>query len=158
MRCATKSALARSILLVGVLLVVASITEAQQPKKIWHVGLFHVGLDHVPASFETFPARLQALGYEQGNNIYLDWRNLPDEQAARESVKEFVKNRVDLIVAWENQTARAAKAATSTIPVVFISVTDPVAGGLVKKPRSSRWKPDWICRPKRGSRQTNRAI
>ena len=117
-----------------ILLTLASVhlAEAQQARRVWHVGLFHVGLDHVPASLEPFRVRLQALGYEQGKNIYLDWRNLPDEQAARESAKEFVQNRVDLIVAWENQTARAAKAATSTIPVVFISVTDPVAGGLVK--------------------------
>jgi putative ABC transport system substrate-binding protein len=38
---------------------------------------------------------------------------------------------VDVIVAFENQTARAAKTATSGIPVVFVHVTDPVADGLV---------------------------
>jgi len=118
--------------LCAVLFVLSFPVEAQQPGKVWHVGLFHVGLDHVPQSLETFRAGLKALGYEQGKNIYLDWRNLADEEAARESAKEFVRNRVDLIVAWENQTARAAKAATSTIPVVFISVTDPVADGFVK--------------------------
>ena len=118
--------------LCAVLFVLSFPVEAQQPGKVWHVGLFHVGLDHVPQSLETFRAGLKALGYEQGKNIYLDWRNLADEEAARESAKEFVRNRVDLIVAWENQSARAAKAATSTIPVVFISVTDPVADGFVK--------------------------
>jgi putative ABC transport system substrate-binding protein len=106
--------------------------NAQQPGKVWHVGLFHVGLDHTPQSLETFRAGLKALGYEQGKNIYLDWRNLPDEEAARETAKEFVRNRVDLIVAFENQSVRAAKAATSEIPVVFVAVTDPVADGFVK--------------------------
>ncbi|HWH78318.1 MAG TPA: ABC transporter substrate binding protein, partial [Candidatus Binatus sp.] len=101
--------------------------EAQQPGRVWHLGFIHVGLDHTPQSLEPLRTGLKALGYEQGKNIYLDWRNLPDEEAARESAKEFVKNRVDLIVAWENQTVRAAKAATAEIPVVFISVTDPVA-------------------------------
>ncbi len=105
---------------------------AQQPAKIWHLGLFHVGLDHVPQSLETLRAGLKALGYEQGKNIYLDWRNLGDEEAARESAKEFVRNRVDLIVAFENQTVRAARAATTEIPIVFVSVTDPVADGFVK--------------------------
>jgi ABC-type uncharacterized transport system substrate-binding protein len=38
----------------------------------------------------------------------------------------------DLMVAFENQTARAAKAATTSIPVVFVHVTDPVTDGLVK--------------------------
>jgi putative ABC transport system substrate-binding protein len=120
-------------------IVVAALTllpfrfaEAQQPTKVWHLGLFHVGLDHVPLSLETLRTRLKELGYEQGKNIYLDWRNLGDEEAARESAKEFVRNRVDLIVAFENQTVRAAKAATTEIPIVFISVTDPVADGFVK--------------------------
>jgi ABC-type uncharacterized transport system substrate-binding protein len=121
-----------SILVAVVLLAVAVTAEAQQAKKVWHIGLFHVGLDHVPQSLETFRSGIKALGYEQGKDIYLDWRNLADEEAAREAAKEFVRNRVDLIVAWENQTVRAAKAATSTIPVVFISVTDPVADGFVK--------------------------
>jgi putative tryptophan/tyrosine transport system substrate-binding protein len=119
-------------LFVFVILALGHLVEAQQPGKVWHVGLFHVGLDHNPQSLEPLRAGLKALGYEQGKNIYLDWRNLPDEEAARETAKQFVKNRVDLIVAWENQTVRAAKAATAEIPVVFISVTDPVADGFVK--------------------------
>ena len=115
----------------SVILLSVHLAQAQQAGKVWHLGLFHVGLDHTPQSLETFRAGLKALGYEQGKNAYLDWRNLADEEAARESAKEFVRNRVDLIVAWENQTVRAAKAATSTIPIVFISVTDPVADGFV---------------------------
>jgi ABC-type uncharacterized transport system substrate-binding protein len=39
---------------------------------------------------------------------------------------------MDVIVAFENQTARAAKAATSSVPVVFLHVIDPVADGLVE--------------------------
>jgi len=120
------------LLLGSLLLAPCSATEAQQSGRVWHLGLMHVGLDHTPQSLEPFRAGLKALGYEQGKNIYLDWRNLSDEEAARESAKDFVKNRVDLIVAWENQTVRAAKAATAEIPVVFISVTDPVADGFVK--------------------------
>jgi len=42
-----------------------------------------------------------------------------------------VRSRVDLIIAFENQTVRAAKAATSEIPVVFLHVDDPVANGWV---------------------------
>ncbi len=106
--------------------------EAQQAGKVWRIGLFHVGLDHVPPSLEPLREGLKALGYEQGKNLHLDWRNLPDEDAARETAKEFVRNRVDLIVAFENQTARASKAATSEIPVVFLHTTDPVADGFAK--------------------------
>ena len=120
------------LVIATVILFFAPLGHSQQLGRVWHVGLIHVGLDHTPQSLEPLRAGLKALGYEQGKNIYLDWRNLPDEEAARESAKEFVRNRVDLIVAWENQTVRAAKAATAEIPVVFISVTDPVADGFVK--------------------------
>ena len=72
--------------------------EGQQPGKVWRVGLFHVGLDHVPPSLEPLRETLRALGYVEGKNVHLDWRNLPDEDAARETAREFVRNRVDLIV------------------------------------------------------------
>jgi putative ABC transport system substrate-binding protein len=107
-------------------------SDAQQPKKVWRIGLSHVGLDHVPPPLETLRLELKKLGYAEGKNIQLDWRNLPDEEAARATAQEFVRNRVDLIVAFESQTVRAAKAATSEIPVVFLLVVDPVAEGFVK--------------------------
>jgi putative ABC transport system substrate-binding protein len=105
---------------------------AQQPAKVWRIGLFHVGLDHVPPSLDLFRQTLRGLGYEEGVNIRLDWRNLPDEEAARETAKEFARNRTDLIVAFENHTIRAVKAATAEIPVVFVYATEPVAAGFVK--------------------------
>ena len=121
-----------SILLIIALLDVGGMAQAQQPKKVWRVGLSHVGLDHVPPSLEPLRQELKKLGYEEGKNIELDWRNLPDEDAANAAAKEFVRNRVDLIVAFENQTARAAQAATTQIPVVLVHVTDPVADGFGK--------------------------
>jgi putative tryptophan/tyrosine transport system substrate-binding protein len=113
-------------------LAFADVVHAQQPKKVWRIGVFHVGLDHVPPSLEPLRQELKKLGYEEGKNFRLDWRNLPDEEAARVMAQEFVRDRVDLIVAYENQTVRAAMAATSEIPIVFIAVTDPVAEGFVK--------------------------
>jgi ABC-type uncharacterized transport system substrate-binding protein len=120
-----------TLLAVFILAFVHSAT-AQQPKRIWHIGLSHVGLDHVPPSLEPLRQELKRLGYEEGKNIQFDWRNLPDEDAARETAKEFVRNRVDLIVAFESQTVRAAKAATSEIPIVMVHVVDPLAEGFLK--------------------------
>jgi len=119
-------------LLATVSLAIVSLANAQQTKKVWRIGLFHVGLDHIPPSLEPLKEGMKALGYEQGRNIRLDWRNLPDEEAARVTAREFVRDRVDLIVAFESQTVRAAKAATSEIPVVFLHVSDPVTEGFVK--------------------------
>ncbi len=59
-------------------------------------------------------------------------RKLADEAAARVTAREFVRKRYDVIVALDEQTVRAAKAATSEVPVVFLHVADPVAGGFVK--------------------------
>src|SRR5262245_55421880 len=75
---------------------------------------------------------LKAFGHEEGKNIHLDWRNLPDDEAARKTAEEFAQSKVDLIVAFENQTIRAVKTATSEIPVVFLHATDPVADRFVK--------------------------
>jgi putative ABC transport system substrate-binding protein len=105
---------------------------AQHANKIWHIGLSHVGLDHVPPSLEPLRQELKRLGYEEGKNSRFDWRNLPDEEAANKTAKEFVRNQVDLIVAFESQTVRAAKAATAEIPILMVHVVDPLAEGFVK--------------------------
>jgi putative ABC transport system substrate-binding protein len=105
--------------------------EAQRSAKVWRIGLFHVGLDHVPPSLHTLREGLKELGYEEGKNLILDWQNLPDEAAAYDTAQAFVRDGVDLIVAFENQTVRAAKAATTEIPVVFLHVDDPVGAGFV---------------------------
>jgi hypothetical protein len=55
---------------------------------MWRIGLFHVGLDHVPASLESLESELRVLGHDQGRDIQFDWRNLPDEAAARVTAPE----------------------------------------------------------------------
>ena len=128
--------LARAIVLLA-LVVLALLAaplgaEAEQPGKVWRIGLFHVGVDHVPPSLDGLRDGLKALGYEEGKNIRLDWHNLVDEDAARTTAQAFVRDRVDLIVAFENQTVRAIQATNTEIPVVMLHVPDPVADGFVK--------------------------
>ena len=105
---------------------------AQAQPKVWRVGLFHVGLDHVPPSLDGLREGLKELGYDEGRNILLDWHNLPDEAAARATAQAFVRDKVDLIVAFESQCASAAFEATREIPVVILGVADPVASGYVR--------------------------
>jgi putative tryptophan/tyrosine transport system substrate-binding protein len=104
---------------------------AQRTPKVWHIGLFHVGLDHIPPSLPALEDALKTMGYIEGQNIEFDWRNQKDEAQADQTAKEFVREKKDLIVAFENQTCRAAEAATSSIPIVMLHVTDPVGEGLV---------------------------
>jgi putative ABC transport system substrate-binding protein len=117
---------------IGLLVLSNPPVRAQSQGKVWHIGLFHVGLDHIPPSLPTLKAKLSELGYVEGKNLRFDWRNQVDEDEARATAKEFVREGVDLIVAFEDQTARAAKAATTRIPIVFVHVYDPVAGGYVQ--------------------------
>jgi ABC-type uncharacterized transport system substrate-binding protein len=114
------------------LLVAPMSAVAQQPGKVSRIGLLHVGLDHVPPSLLALRETLKSLGYEEGRNIRLDFRNMRDEAAVREAAQALVRESVDLIVAFEGQATRAARAATQTIPIVFLHVTDPVAEGFVK--------------------------
>jgi putative ABC transport system substrate-binding protein len=119
--------------------------HAQPTNKVWRIAVFHVGLDHVPETLDGLRDGLNALGYDLGSapmtrfstvvtgrNIRLDWRNVADDAAALAAAEEFVRDRVDLIVAVENHTSRAAQAATSEIPLLFLQVPDPVAEGFVK--------------------------
>ena len=116
----------------GLTLLAAPLAASAQPSgKVWRVGLLHVGLDHVPTGLSGLRDGLKALGYEVGRNIQLDFRNVADEGAARATADEFVRQRVDLIVAFEVQTVRAAKAATAEIPIVMVSPGDPVANGFI---------------------------
>jgi putative tryptophan/tyrosine transport system substrate-binding protein len=135
----------RRFLLISVAGTLAGGPVGAQAQQVWRIGLFHVGLDHVPPSLDGIRDGLRSLGYDtgaspaskvssviEGRNIRLDWRNLPDEAAARLTAREFVNNRVDLVVAFENQTVRAAKAVITQIPVVFLHVQDPVADGFIE--------------------------
>jgi putative tryptophan/tyrosine transport system substrate-binding protein len=105
--------------------------EAQPAAKVPRIGLFHVGLDHDPPGLAPLRESLRRMGYEEGRNIRLDYRNQADEDAAR--------NRTGLRAGagrcpgcLRDQAVRAAQAATSEIPVVFAHVSDPVAAGFVK--------------------------
>jgi putative ABC transport system substrate-binding protein len=113
----------------------AQATEAQPMPR---VGLMHVGLDHIPPSLKPLEARLRELGWVQGRNVRLITRvHLPDEDAAAAQADAFVNDHVNLIVAFEDQSIRQAKAATakSRTPVVFLHPVDPVQAGYVRSLR-----------------------
>jgi len=75
---------------------------------------------------------LHAAGYVEGRTVRLEIRNA-ESRAARlaEKAADLVALKADLIVAYQTPAATAAKQATHDIPVVFVSVSDPVGTGLV---------------------------
>jgi putative ABC transport system substrate-binding protein len=97
------------------------------------VGLMHVGTDHVPSSWPALKGRLEELGWTDGQNIELLWRNLEPDAAAPQA-RMFVQQHVDAIVAFEDTSIGAAQEATARnhIPIVFLHPSDPIRDGLVK--------------------------
>jgi putative ABC transport system substrate-binding protein len=90
----------------------------------------HPGADRLVA---PFLARLKSLGYVEGRNLTIEWREA-DGHIERLPVlaRELVVLDVALIVAGAPDAALAAKQVTANIPIVFISVNDPVRQGLVQ--------------------------
>jgi putative tryptophan/tyrosine transport system substrate-binding protein len=81
---------------------------------------------------EAFRQGLRDLGYVEGKNIVIEWRNgdgKPDR--LRELASELVRLKVDVIVTAGGTSTRAAKEATATIPIVMTQDTDPVGNGFV---------------------------
>ncbi len=110
-----------------------AIAQAQQPTKVGPIGYLSGGsLSAFAARFEAFRQRLRELGYEEGKNIVIE-RRAADEKRDRlpALAAELVRLKVVVIVTTAGPVTRAAKAATSTIPIVMTNDPDPVANGFV---------------------------
>ena len=102
------------------------------PSKLAHIGWLGPGSASAPG-FAAFRQGLSEVGYVEGQNLLIEGRSA-EGQAERlpALAEELVNASVDVIVvALGTPAAQAAKAATSTIPIVMIGVSDPVAAGLV---------------------------
>lgn len=104
-------------------------SSAQRAVTIPHIGFL------TPGSNPREPAFWQGmrdLGYVDGKTIAVDRRSAEGDFARLPDLAaEIVKNRPDVIVAIASASAIAAKEATSTIPIVMVGSSDPVASGLV---------------------------
>jgi putative tryptophan/tyrosine transport system substrate-binding protein len=75
---------------------------------------------------------MSELGWHDGSNLHLDYRWGVDEKIVQKNAEELVALAPDLIVANAPPSVRALKKVTSTVPIVFAGVTDPVALGIVQ--------------------------
>ena len=106
---------------------------AQQPTKIPRVGyLTNTSLSAHSARLETFRQGLRDLGYVEGKNIVIEWRSGEgNRDRQRALAAELVRLKVDVIVARGSGDIRAAKEATTTIPIVMLNGGDAVGSGFV---------------------------
>jgi putative tryptophan/tyrosine transport system substrate-binding protein len=130
-----KRAAVSSILVVVVLLAVAVIAEAQQPKKIPRIGYLST-TDPAAETIrsEPFRAALRELGYIEGQNIAIEYRYAEGKADRFPALAaELVRLRVDIILVGGDRSIRAAKNATKTIPIIMTgSGLDPVKEGHVE--------------------------
>lgn len=124
-------------LLLLVLGVVPCISVAQQPGKVWRVGMLEtMSMAPNAANLNAFLKGMQELGYVEGQNLVLDYRSA-DGRADRfpNLATELVRANVDLIVTRGTPATQAARAATAQIPIVTAASSDMVRTGLAKSLR-----------------------
>ena len=117
----------------GVLLATPCRTDAQRPAKIARIGmLIPVAPADAASYIEAFRQGLRKLGYVEGQHITIEPRYAEGrDERFPDLAAELVSFKVDVIVTWGTPAARAAKAATRTIPIVTAAVVDPVGTGLI---------------------------
>ena len=108
-------------------------------KKVVKVGIMQI-VDHpaLNAVRDGFIEAMAENGYLEGKNIAYDIQNAQGDIATANTIaQKFVSEKVDIILSIATPTSQAAVNATTTIPIVFSAVTDPVGAGLVKNLKSS---------------------
>jgi putative tryptophan/tyrosine transport system substrate-binding protein len=125
--------LVASLVLGALLFAPFATADAQQPKKVWQIGFLAAGSAQTAHSrIEAFRQGLRAFGYVEGKDIVIEYRNAAGkvDQVPRNAV-ELVRLKVDIVVTAGPTDTRAAKEATSTIPIVMTQDPDPVGNGFV---------------------------
>jgi putative ABC transport system substrate-binding protein len=125
--------LAGIVALIFVLAMDGIVAQAQQPAEIPRIGyLLASSLSINAARLEAFRQGLRDLSYVDGKDIIIEWRSADgksDRLAALAA--ELVRLPVKVIVSGGSTSTRAAKAASSTVPIVITNDPDPVGDGLI---------------------------
>src|SRR5438093_12894660 len=121
------------ILAVSVILA-PLVGEAQQagPSKVGLLFLGTAGIDSTERSGIAVREGLRELGWVDNQNIHFQHRYAGGfRDRLDQLVSELVKGKVDVIVAFGTEATRAARRATSKIPIVMAGVGDPVRAGFI---------------------------
>src|SRR5262245_30595686 len=105
--------------------------RAEAQEKHFRIGLISAA-PPTPEMLRAFRDAMRERGYIEGQNVAFDVRwpkgALSDDPDA---VTHLVKGNFDVIVAWATPTVAAVRRQTSSIPIVMVSVGDPVGAGFV---------------------------
>jgi putative tryptophan/tyrosine transport system substrate-binding protein len=116
-----------------ILLTTVSFAEAQQAKKLPRIGYLSAGNSGAGTeSAEAFRQGLKNIGYIEGKTITIEYRYAEGKlDRLSDHAREFVRTKVDVIVATGTPSAVAAKNVTKEIPIVIHTTGDPVERGIV---------------------------
>ncbi|HYS94190.1 MAG TPA: ABC transporter substrate-binding protein [Candidatus Acidoferrales bacterium] len=116
----------------AVLLATPLVAKAQQAGKVWRIGVLSPGPSTGPFSSALLQQSLRELGYVEGVNLAVEWRNAEGKMERFDALAaDLVRLRVDVIVAMVPGATLAAKRSTASIPIVMVNTPDPVQLGLV---------------------------
>src|ERR1700745_2789998 len=105
--------------------------RGQEPRRVIGV-LRSTSSANIPGADATFLQGLAETGFVEGRNISIEWRGAGGQYDRLSSLAgQLLAREVAVIVAFDAPSAFAAKAATKTTPIVFLTGTDPVGTGLV---------------------------
>jgi putative ABC transport system substrate-binding protein len=114
------------------ILVFTQPTYAQEAGKVHRIGLLHFASAAVALFTDAFGQGMRELGYVEGKNYVLEIRARGAKtDRLSDMATELVRLKVDIILTFGLSALRAAKKATSTIPIVMIMGSDPVRRGFV---------------------------
>ena len=114
------------------LTLVALLQIAESPAQPWPVAGYVAAKNENPKRLEVFKKGLAELGYIEGKNIWIEYREAVLDAEYNGIMAELVDRKVDLILAANVAATRAAAKATKTIPIIMLAVFDPVGIGVVK--------------------------
>ena len=102
------------------------------PSRIYRIGILGAtSLRAAEGFMNAFREGMRERGYVEGQNLVIEFRAPSAPSEMRDVAADFVRGGYDVILTWTTSWVTAASRATSTIPIVFVGVTDPVGQGLV---------------------------
>src|SRR5215813_10254802 len=115
------------------LLTATLVAEGQPVGKTYRIGFLSLTPGENATLMKALLERLEELGYSEGKNMAFEYRSAEGRsEQLPQLAMELVRARPDVLIAgFGTLTAQAAKAATTTIPIVFTNLGDPVGAGLV---------------------------
>ena len=120
--------------------------SAQQGDRVRRIGVLAAGDETSNPNISRFIEALAGLGWADGRNVRMDLRWYgADNNRSRALAQELVGLQPDIIVTTATPTTVAVQKATQTIPIVFATVSDPVASGRRCAARPPGREHNWLC-------------